>query len=172
MKNIPSNEVQDSNAKRKVFLDKSIMIEIFEYLYMLEIVESVMIVNKQFNTLSQETINLRANTNRKRFRNIEELRKACFECLSPTPRAPLIERVEQYGRTYGYPINEWIVSDLKDFSCAFHELSDFNHKISNWDVSNARNMCAMFRGCSRFNQDLSKWNTANVTDMSWMFKHC
>jgi surface protein len=74
---------------------------------------------------------------------------------------------------YGYPINKWNVSKVKDFSWVFYgmcsRLDTFNEAIGDWDVSQATTMSFMFHKASSFNQNLSKWDTSNVRDMSSMF---
>jgi len=69
--------------------------------------------------------------------------------------------------TYGWPINNWCVSQVEDFSSLFAN-SDFNEPIGDWDTSRARTMNGMFSGNSEFNQPL-RWNTTLVTDMQSMF---
>jgi surface protein len=108
----------------------------------------------------------------------------CFDTTSE-----LREAVEFYTRdnrsdsavasTYGWPIGNWCVSNIEDFSKLFSVAGnpaavDFNEKISRWDVSNATTMESMFAGSSfygtkRFNQPLADWDVSSVSDMSYMF---
>merc|ERR1712176_466520 len=78
------------------------------------------------------------------------------------------EDVESFATTYGYPINNWDVSLIKDFSDVFYRQRSFNENISNWNVSNATDMRWMFDNAEEFNQDLSSWNVSKVTDMESM----
>jgi surface protein len=80
--------------------------------------------------------------------------------------------------TYGWPIGDWCVSNIEDFSELFSPSRnpaavDFNEDISRWDVSNAKTMESMFAGSfdgsTRFNQPLADWNVSSVTDMRKMF---
>jgi surface protein len=99
---------------------------------------------------------------------------------------------------YGYPIGNWCVSKIQDFSYLFSldddrdntrranlAVADFNEDISRWDVSNATTMKSMFAGvytpapgdifrsilhCTHFNQSLADWNVSSVKDMSDMFR--
>merc|ERR1712157_205633 len=70
---------------------------------------------------------------------------------------------ERYARSYGYPINRWDVSMVKDLSFVFCHQFSFNENISEWDASNATDMHGMFRRAYKFNQDISSWNVSNVT---------
>jgi surface protein len=76
---------------------------------------------------------------------------------------------EEIAQTYGYPINKWDVSIVKNFAYLFHHACTFNEDISSWNVSSATSMKGMFFMASAFNQDLSLWNVSNVTDMQAMF---
>jgi hypothetical protein len=71
------------------------------------------------------------------------------------------ERRSTYASSYGWHIDKWDVSRIKDFSHAFAEIDGFNHAIDSWDVSNATNMGGMFYHALSFNQDLSLWGTSN-----------
>jgi len=79
------------------------------------------------------------------------------------------EHIERFATTYGYPINTWDVSMLKDLSTIFSHQRDFNEDISGWNVSNATSMSGMFSHARKFNQDLSSWNVSNVCNMNQMF---
>jgi len=75
------------------------------------------------------------------------------------------------------PLNDWIVSEVTDFSYVFSNpvISEvFNEPLDNWDVSNATNMKGMFMGCKSFNKNLNKWKlkVGNVNNMSMMFMDC
>lgn len=39
--------------------------------------------------------------------------------------------------TYGYPISEWCVDRVTDFSSVFANLTTFNEPITGWNTSNA-----------------------------------
>ena len=99
----------------------------------------------------------------------------------------LVDAVDQYMlesssdsnvvTTYGRPIGNWNVSQIRDFNNLFdsgrnQDMSRFDFDLSGWDVSSAETMRQMFRGTVSF-QDarngLSDWNVARVTDMSGMF---
>lgn len=77
-----------------------------------------------------------------------------------------------------YPMGEWDVSNITDFSHVFDAeqrnplLRDFNEDLSDWNVLHATNMKCMFRGCEVFRSDLSRWQVSNVTDFSYMFSRC
>eukprot|EP00978_Attheya_sp_CCMP212_P010052 scaffold24060_cov50-Attheya_sp.AAC.6 len=78
-------------------------------------------------------------------------------------------QAEEFASTYGWPIGNWDVSRVRDFSRVFMEIKTFNEKIGSWDVSNATAMHEMFYSASYFDQDLSSWDTSNVIRMDGMF---
>ena len=95
---------------------------------------------------------------------------------TPSTRRELIKAIEQYisddhDTTKGN-IKNWDVSNVKDMSNLFKNMSDFNEDISAWNVSNVTDMSYMFAGCEIFNSDLSAWNVSNVTTMDSMFYGC
>lgn len=84
----------------------------------------------------------------------------------------------EIGQAYGYPMNDWDVSHVVDFSFLFSAtmgphpnpaMRFFNEDISGWDTSNVMFMFAMFRDAHAFNGDLSMWNTSNVVEMTFAF---
>jgi surface protein len=84
---------------------------------------------------------------------------------------------QRAAATQPYPIGEWDVSNVRDFSHVFDArrnplLIDFNEDISKWDVSNATDLNHMFSGCQSFNADLSRWNVSKATDLHSMFINC
>ena len=71
---------------------------------------------------------------------------------------------------FGWPINKWDVSQVRDFGGIFDRLYCFDEPIGSWNVSNATSMSYMFHKAQLFNQDISSWDTSHVEDMSYMFK--
>lgn len=78
---------------------------------------------------------------------------------------------------YGWPLGQWCVSLLQDFSNLFcntnlHHKNSFDEDLSSWDVSKATSMEGMFQNCHHYNNagnNLNQWNTSRVTTMSRMF---
>jgi len=83
-------------------------------------------------------------------------------------QATSIERVFEYVESIIGDLNKWDVSNIENFSSAFHD-SQFNGDISKWDTQNATTMRDMFMSAFYFNGDISRWNTSQVTDMRSMF---
>mmetsp|Transcript_13204 Transcript_13204/g.15124 ORF Transcript_13204/g.15124 Transcript_13204/m.15124 type:complete len:330 (-) Transcript_13204:301-1290(-) len=79
------------------------------------------------------------------------------------------DRAEEIATLYGWPIDQWDVSKVEDFSELFFNRDEFNEDIGSWDVSNAKYMSGMFERASSFNRDISLWNTMNVEVMDGMF---
>jgi surface protein len=86
---------------------------------------------------------------------------------------------ESYQDSYlcrRYPIGQWDVEPVSDFSDVFDETSvglrNFNEDVSSWNVANATNLSRMFRGCVLFNSDVSRWNVAKVETFESMFEDC
>ena len=74
----------------------------------------------------------------------------------------------------GKPLNDWVVTNVTDFSELFKGRRDFNESLQNWNVGNALNMRSMFEGCARFNQSLNDWGqkVQKVKNMDFMFAYC
>jgi surface protein len=101
-----------------------------------------------------------------------ELRVAVLEYVQPgISSSPNSDVAIQYG----WPINNWCVSKVTDFSRIFtppdgNDVSTlFNENIADWDMSLAVNLTSMFEGAYAFDQDISSWNVSNVITMDRMF---
>ncbi|KAG7341022.1 lipoprotein [Nitzschia inconspicua] len=64
------------------------------------------------------------------------------------------QHMEEIACTYGFPIDSWNVSKVRDMSSLFYGEIDFNEYIGSWDTSNVTNMSEMFMKCTSFNQDI------------------
>lgn len=78
---------------------------------------------------------------------------------------------------YGYPIGQWDVSSVRDFSSVFDvdrtngASRYFNDDISAWDTSEATTMEEMFHGAEFFNQPIGKaWDVSKLVSMRDMFE--
>lgn len=97
------------------------------------------------------------------FDDREELILAVHDYLrDSSPGTPVAQK-------YGWPIGQWCVSNVTDFSKIFFNQTEFNEDISEWDTSQAKNMHGMFEMATRFNQPLDSWSVSNVEDMHSMF---
>tara|TARA_R100001591_G_scaffold52869_2_gene62980 strand:+ start:22016 stop:25087 length:3072 start_codon:yes stop_codon:yes gene_type:complete len=70
-------------------------------------------------------------------------------------------------------LNNWDVSQCKNFSFLFEGNTVFNGDITNWDFSglavgscNSSQMIFMLRGATSFNQDISNWDLTGVGGMN------
>jgi surface protein len=105
------------------------------------------------------------------------------ESFAPIPdQAELFRAVDAYlengsssyaALKYGYPICQWNVAQISNFSSTFDIARNpkawtFNERIGRWNTSAATSMSYMFSGLSRFHQDISRWSTGKVTNMSGM----
>jgi len=78
---------------------------------------------------------------------------------------------------YGFPMGNWDVGDISDFSEIFSASRNpamlfFSEDLSNWDVSNAENMESMFEGTVSFTDtinSLAGWEVSGVRSFSRMF---
>jgi len=118
-----------------------------------------------------------------RYRNLGYECGTCFPCFGD--EVELQQSVDEYlidssndtkvAITYGWPIGNWCVKQITDFSYLFDanrniRAAQFNGDIGQWNVGSAVNMKYMFAGATSFNQDLTSWNTSNVEDMTGMFE--
>ena len=74
-------------------------------------------------------------------------------------------RAETISQDYGWFMNDWDVSRIRNFDRLFMNKAHFNENISGWDTSRAISMDGMLCGASSFDQDLSNWNLASVQSM-------
>ncbi|CAB9529657.1 (LipO)protein [Seminavis robusta] len=134
--------------------------------------------------------------------NVHSLRGSSSLLSSPTPSPPddyydtweprcfqttqeLRDAVNSYqgqdhlnvtlGEQYGWPIGQWCVSNIHDFSNLFQNYhhqphhQHFNEPLDHWDMSLARDVSGMFQNCHEFNQPLDHWDLSEVTSMARMF---
>jgi surface protein len=87
--------------------------------------------------------------------------------------------VDFYKSDFGccYPIGQWDVEPVSDFSEVFDAyqncvFSYFNEDVLSWNVANGTTFERMFNECRVFNSDVSQWNMANATNLSRMFFDC
>lgn len=104
------------------------------------------------------------------FTSNTELRNAVLEYVQPGVSK---DPNSDVAIKYGYPIDQWCVSSITDFSKIFVPPEEggtlFDDSISNWDVSNGTVFTSMFEGAFAFDQDISKWNVSNAISMDRMF---
>mmetsp|Transcript_19400 Transcript_19400/g.32220 ORF Transcript_19400/g.32220 Transcript_19400/m.32220 type:complete len:1151 (-) Transcript_19400:248-3700(-) len=104
--------------------------------------------------------------------------KACFMKTSELHEAIVLylgdpsNPSSEVAEKYGWPINNWCVFNIENFSKIFQGYSAFNYDISDWDMSNARNLSLLFDGCTSFNQPIGSWDVSNVEDTELMFMDC
>jgi surface protein len=160
---------------RQSVLPDDLLLSILSHLNVKTLIENKRVCRTWRHTCTEAIDAKQTPTTKKAFSTNQELRKAVekycgyneatdsySQCCSPRV-------AEEFAQTYGYPINQWDVSSLQDFSFVFDNMDTFNEDISSWNVSNATSMYAMFIYASSFNQDMSSWNVSNVTNMNRMF---
>jgi surface protein len=76
------------------------------------------------------------------------------------------------AKNFDEDLSRWNVSRGTSFDRMFYACHVFQSDISNWDSSRATNLRHMFEGCTSFNSDLSRWNVANATNLDGMFICC
>ena len=97
------------------------------------------------------------------FRTTAELRTAVKDYVANPGEDTLL------AKKYGWPIKNWCVSGLLDFSFVFAAAEGFNEPLDSWDVAQADTLRGMFYNATSFNQDLSSWRIDKVADMSSVF---
>jgi surface protein len=76
------------------------------------------------------------------------------------------------AKHFNEDLSRWNVTNGTSFARMFYGCILFHSDLSRWNVTKATNFCEMFRGCHRFNSDLSRWNVTNATNFSKMFFSC
>ena len=76
---------------------------------------------------------------------------------------------------YGWPIGNWCVSDVEDFSHVFNTARNpaaesFNEDLTGWCTCAAKDMSYMFAGATAFNGDVSNFVLNSVTTVQGMFE--
>ena len=162
-----AHEGVDSNILFAVMIlwegNDDIMLHTLAYLDVITLVEKKP-VSQRWNRLCTITIDLKAAKGVTRFQTREEL-------SLEVNRYVRYERkdAEKFACTYGWPMNNWDVSKIKDFSKMFRWHQEWNEDIGRWNMSNATNLESMFDHAKSFNKDVSTWDTRNVTTMHNMF---
>jgi hypothetical protein len=106
---------------------------------------------------------------RKGFKSTFELRRAVGDYLADNSTDSVV------ALTYGWPIDNWDVSKIQDFSNLFatknhnRAATYFNEDISGWDTSSATTMQSMILGAKSFDRPTGNWDVSSVTDMHSMF---
>jgi hypothetical protein len=97
-------------------------------------------VNKTWWILCKTTTHGKCGPNGpKAFQSNKELGDAVINYCEYEAKA-----MEEISCTYGYPIDKWNVSQVKDMSCMFENLYTFNKTIGSWGVSSVTDMSYMF----------------------------
>lgn len=111
------------------------------------------------------------------------LRENGVDCFLTTPE--LRSAVDAYlddpsrdsptAQKYGWPIGNWCVRNIADFSYLFDsnrnsKCTTFNEDLTGWVTTCARDMSYMFAGATAFNGDVSKFETGRVLTMAGMFE--
>ena len=65
--------------------------------------------------------------------------------------------------------NEWVTTNIQNFSGLFADCPSFDSDISNWNVVNGKYLGAMFKNTINFNQNIGSWIVTNAIDMFEMF---
>lgn len=101
-----------------------------------------------------------------------------YQCFQSNPE--LRQAVKQYqnhetyneelATKYGWPIGNWCVGQVTDFSFVFQHQRYFNEPLTHWDTSRATTMQGMFQDAQHFQQDLSHFNTSHVENFSYTFE--
>ena len=184
---VNNNDKNNSNEEEDEFLDRNevikmqwkdqedgrLVLKCLEYLDVVTLIQKKS-VSKQWQQLGTKAIDDKCIERKKKksFQFKQELHDA-VDKYAGTPsnefRPCTPKDAEEIASSYGYPIDKWDVSNIKDFSRLFMNRSAFNEPIRSWDVSNATQLNVMFYRASSFNQDTSAWDVSSVTNMSFMF---
>ena len=143
-----------------------------------------------FNGHSYQTLCIRRNSGalrqRRRRPQQQQQNDYCGPCTSTTKAfdssQELKDAVAQYvsadvydvslADAYGWPLNQWNVSLVEDFSHLFENKQSLSQteSLEGWDVSRATDMSFLFQGCRQWNgNSLRDWNVAKVRNFEGMF---
>jgi hypothetical protein len=78
-----------------------------------------------------------------------------------------MSRMFACNTTFNQPLNNWVVSNVKDFNAMFG-ISAYNHPLNSWDMRNAERIQSMFQG-SDFNSNISIWEFRDLVMASRLF---
>jgi surface protein len=128
-------------------------------------------------TTSTRGVSLRGADEREHF-SFQIPQQDDFKCFQSHAELKVaVHRYESYrvfdedlAKTYSWPIGNWCVKDVTDFSAIFQHKKQFNEPLSGWDTGKATSMRSMFQDAQQFDQPLGHFNTSNVMDMSNMFE--
>lgn len=102
-------------------------------------------------------------TSHKPFESTEELRKAVSQYVDKN------HYDVELAETYGWPLSNWNVSLITDFSEVFAH-SSINEDLGEWDVGQATSMAKMFWHNDAFESGgIWRWDVSKVTTMERMF---
>lgn len=102
-------------------------------------------------------------THRHAFASRTELQKAVDHYLDdPTSHKRLSAK-------YGYPMGQWDVGRVTDFSHLFAKRIEFNEDIALWNTTSATSLDYMFEHAHSFEGDISRWDVSNVESMERTF---
>jgi surface protein len=76
------------------------------------------------------------------------------------------------AKNFNEDLSRWNVAHGTSFARMFFGCHSFQSDLSTWDTGRAINLRNMFHGCTSFNSDLSRWNVANATNLGAMFSSC
>ncbi|CAB9498056.1 (LipO)protein [Seminavis robusta] len=97
------------------------------------------------------------------FETTDELRDAVAQYKSSKQFDP------ELASKYGWPIGQWCVSNIADFSNLFVKHRYFDEPLDRWDMSQATDLSGMFQNCHWFNHPLNDWDVSSVTSTSRLF---
>jgi hypothetical protein len=69
--------------------------------------------------------------------------------------------MEEIALAYGYPMDNWDVSEITEISFLFVELRTFNECIGSWNVSNVTDMSRMFYKATSVNHEIGSYESVS-----------
>ncbi len=78
----------------------------------------------------------------------------------------------EFFKKRNFYVDEWDVSNVKNFNRCFNDCKKFNCDLSSWDVSNGTNFEFFLHNCQNFNTYVNNFDLRNAKRFGFFFAYC